>query len=79
MQALLPILLSTIDKFWDSPDDSPLVNQKWDKLLLLRKDLETRIAPPMPDQAFGFSEGVFDFPQAMLHNGYRMCPAPDLS
>ena len=78
LQALLPILLPIIDKFWDCPDDSPFVNQQWDRLLLLRKDLEPRIAPPQPDQVFGFSEGVFDFPQARLHKGYHMCPAPEL-
>ena len=78
VQALLPLLLPIIDKFWDDPEDTTQVNQGWYKLLLLSPELNPRIAPPMPDQAFGFSELMFDFPQAEKDRGYFMCPARDL-
>lgn len=79
MQALLPKLLLVIDKLWDSRDDALSVNQQWDRRMLLRPDLQPPISPPKPDQALGFSDNAFPYPQAVLHLKPFIYPASSLT
>ena len=78
MQALLPMLLPIIEKVWSNHKiDATFVKKAWYKETLsgiglgLLPDLQPKIAPPQPDQCFGFKGAVFPYPKATaLLEGY---------